>query len=122
ISSGRSNFAVRMLPAAEFPRLPGPGTADAVTLQAGELAEALRQVVRAASSDDARPILTGVLMAAEEAGLRLVATDSYRLAVRDLGGIGVLAEGQKVLIPSRALNELMRLLGSGGEVSLQLGT
>jgi DNA polymerase-3 subunit beta len=61
-------------------------------------------------------------MAAEEGGLRLVATDSYRLAVRDLPGLGVLGEGQKVLVPSRALNELLRLLPAEGSVSLRLGT
>ena len=43
--------------------------------------------MRAASTDDARPILTGVLLTAEDDGLRMVATDSYRLAVRDLPGI-----------------------------------
>ena len=42
--------------------------------------------MRAASSEDTRPVLTGVLMAAEAEGLRLVATDSYRLAVKDLPG------------------------------------
>ena len=62
-----------------------------------------------------------MLLAAENGGLRLVATDSYRLAVRDLPGAGVLAEGQKVLVPSRALNELERLLGGGGDVELRLG-
>lgn len=125
ITSGRSQFAVRMLPAADFPRLPGGGregpAADAVTLSAADFAEALRQVVRAASSDDARPILTGVLMEAEGSGLRLVATDSYRLAVRDLPGASVLREGQKVLVPSKALSELQRLLSSTDEVTLRLG-
>ncbi|MDQ1443729.1 MAG: polymerase subunit beta [Acidimicrobiaceae bacterium] len=121
ITSGRSNFAVRLLPAADFPRLPVPGDqADAVTLSASELNEALRQVVRAASSDDARPILTGVLMTAEEGGLRLVATDSYRLAVRDLPGTTVLREGQKVLVPSKALTELQRLLSGAEQVTLRL--
>jgi DNA polymerase-3 subunit beta len=122
IASGRSQFAVRILQADDFPRLPpaldGGG---AVTLPAADLSEALRQVVRAASSDDARPVLTGVLVAAEEGGLRLVATDSYRLAVRDLPGAHVLREGQKVLVPSRALAELQRLLGSAESVSLRLG-
>jgi DNA polymerase III sliding clamp (beta) subunit (PCNA family) len=113
ITSGRSQFAVRTHAAADFPRLPVP-TGDAVTLPADGLADALRQVVRAASSEDSRPILTGVLMAAEGSGLRLVATDSYRLAVRDLPGAGVLREGQKVLVPSRALAELQRLLGQSG--------
>jgi DNA polymerase-3 subunit beta len=120
IASGRSQFAVRVLPADEFPRLPVQ-TGDAVTLAGADFAEALRQVVRAASSDDARPVLTGVLMAAEDPGLRLVATDSYRLAVRDLPGASVLREGQKVLIPSRALTELQRLVADAGEVTLRLG-
>ena len=94
---------------------------DAVTLAAKDFARALHQVVPAASADDARPILTGVLLAAEEGGLRLVATDSYRLAVRDLPGTSVLREGQSVLVPSRALRELERLLGSVEEVTLRLG-
>jgi DNA polymerase-3 subunit beta len=122
IASGRSHFMVRTHPAGDFPRLPVP-SGDSVTLPVEGLAEALRQVTRAASGEDSRPILTGVLMVAEGDGLRLVATDSYRLAVRDLQGLGVLAEDQKVLVPSRALNELMRLLGSSaGQVSLRLGT
>ena len=122
ITAGRSAFTVRTHPAADFPRLPSP-SGEAVTLPAEGLSEALRQVVRAASGEDSRPILTGVLMAAEGEGLRLVATDSYRLAVRDLPGAGVLSEGQKVLVPSRALGELQRLLGSaaGGDVQLRLG-
>ena len=79
-------------------------------------------MVQAASTDDARPILTGVLIAAEGDGLRLVATDSYRLAVRDLPGRGgLLSESQQVLVPSRALNELARLLDDEGEVQVRLG-
>jgi DNA polymerase-3 subunit beta len=65
--------------------------------------------------------LTGVLMSAEDGGLRLVATDSYRLAVRDLPDATVLSEGQKVLVPSRALEELSRVLGESEEVTVRLG-
>ncbi|HWE54640.1 MAG TPA: DNA polymerase III subunit beta [Acidimicrobiales bacterium] len=122
IASGRSHFTVRTHPAGDFPRLPVP-TGETVSIEAAGLTEALRQVTRAASNEESRPILTGVLMEAEEGGLRLSATDSYRLAVRQLAGVGILAEGQKVLVPSRALNELLRLLGSSaGTVSLRLGT
>ena len=124
LSSGRYQSSLRALPVSDFPRVPALGdeaVADnAVTLEVADLAEALRQVVRAASSDDARPILTGVLMAAEEGGLRLVATDSYRLAVRDLPGRSVLGEGQQVLVPSKALSELQRLLSAVSEVRLSL--
>ena len=120
IRSGRSVFSVRTLIAEEFPRLPETPVGG-VTIQADELAAAAKQVIQAASHDDARPILTGVLMAAELGGLRLVATDSYRLSVRDLPGTTVLQEGQTVLVPSRALGEVARLLGAKGEVTLHLG-
>src|SRR5205807_6782623 len=74
ISAGRSQFAVRLLAAEEFVKLRDPAP-DAVTLAAADFADALRQVVPAVSHDEAtRPILTGVLMAAEPGGLRLVAT------------------------------------------------
>jgi DNA polymerase-3 subunit beta len=92
-----------------------------VTIEGPLLSAALRQVVRAASTDNDRPVLTGVLMAATETGLRLVATDSYRLAVRDLPGSTVLESGQKVLLPSRALSELQRLLNGDQPVVLRLG-
>jgi DNA polymerase-3 subunit beta len=120
ITSGRFQSSIRTLPAEEYPKLPVPGDA-AVTLDAAGLAEALHQVVPAASSDDARPILTGVLFAAEGDGLRLVATDSYRLAVRDLPGTSVLSSDQTVLVPSRALKEVERLLGSANSLTLRLG-
>lgn len=119
IVAGRFSSSIRLLPADEFPLI-SPPAQDAVTLDAAELESALSQVVPAASSDDARPILTGVLMAAEGSGLRLVATDSYRLSVRDLEGSAVLEEGQSVLVPSRALRELVRALGDG-DVTLRLG-
>ncbi len=120
IAAGRSEFSLRVLPADEFPRL-SEATGEPVTLASAELAAALSQVVRAASSDDARPILTGVLLAAEADGLRLVATDSYRLAIRDLPGTTVLAEGQQVLVPSRALQELARVLSGADTLSVRLG-
>jgi DNA polymerase-3 subunit beta len=120
ITSGRAEFTIRVLPAEEYPRLPEPA-GDPLTIGASNLSTALKQVVTAASSDDARPILTGVLLAAEEGGLRLVATDSYRLAVRDLPGANVLSEGQQVLVPSRALSELARVLAGADNVELRLG-
>ena len=121
ITSGRSEFSLRVLPADEYPKLPD-AAADPVQLDAKELAAALRQVTPAASTDDNRPIITGVLLAAEEGGLRLVATDSYRLAVRDLAGRSATLGGRpSVLVPSRALREVERLLGGSETVTLRLG-
>jgi DNA polymerase-3 subunit beta len=120
ISGGRSQFAVRPLSFDDYPRLAAPAS-SAVTLPSADVGEALRQVVRAASTDEARPILTGVMLTAEADGLRMVATDSYRLAVRDLPGASVLGVDQKVLVPGRALNELARLVNNSSELTLRLG-
>lgn len=120
IASGRSEYRLRSRASDDFPRLALPAS-EPNDLDAAAFGEALDQVVRAASSDESRAILTGVLLAAEADGLRLVATDSYRLAVRDVPSGGVLVEGQKVLVPGRALKELQRLLGGESTLAVQLG-
>lgn len=122
VSGGRSEFMLRVYRPGDFPQPPPLGGTSVQLMTAG-LAEGLRQVVRAASSENYRPVLTGVLMAAEGGGIRLVATDSYRLAVKDLPGAqGVLAGDQRVLVPSRALSELQRLLSSDAtSVDVHLG-
>jgi DNA polymerase III subunit beta len=120
ISAGRSQFSVRPLSLSDYPAQVET-EAEPVTLQSAEVADALRQVVRAASTDDARAVLTGVLIAAEDECLKMVATDSYRLAVRDLPQSSMLAVGQKVLVPGRALAELQRILSSNDELTVRLG-
>ena len=118
--AGRSDFSLRTMPTDEYPRFEEP-SGDSVNLDAVMVADALDQVVKAASLDDARPILTGVLMAAEEDGLRFVATDSYRLAVRDLPGTEILGRDQTVLVPSRALDAVGRVLGDASSLTIRLG-
>lgn len=119
ISGGRSEFSLQLIPAEEFPQIPVP-EGDGITFDGSTLADALRQVVPAASKDDSRPILTGVLMAAEGDALRLVATDSYRLAVRDVPGASKVAADRNVLVPSRALETVARVVGDG-ELTLVVG-
>ncbi len=114
IGAARSRFSLRTFPVEDFPTLPEPPE-PATFLPAAGLAGALRQVVRAASGDDARPLLTGVLIAPEGSGVRMVATDSYRLALRDIQGSDAFVGTSQILVPARALAELQRLsvLGSG---------
>ena len=114
IGAARSRFSLRTFPVADFPSLPEPPE-PATFLPTTALASALRQVVRAASGDDARPLLTGVLIAPEGTGVRLVATDSYRLALRDIEGSDAFSDTSQILVPARALAELQRLsaLGAG---------
>lgn len=115
ISAGRSHFTLRSFPVVEFP-MKGNSPEHVASLPANVLAEGLRQVVRAASSDDARPLLTGVLFTTEQGALRLVATDSYRLALRDFAGTAGLSDGEDLLVPARALGELQRLAAVGQRV------
>lgn len=119
VTSGPSEFTLRVLPADEFP-VPSKPEAESVVVPGLPLARALRQVTPAASRDDTRPILTGVQLEAEGGGVRLVATDSYRLALRDLEGQQLVPEGAQVLVPAKALGELQRVLGAG-EVTITIG-
>jgi DNA polymerase-3 subunit beta len=114
ISAARSRFSLRTFPVVEFPVLAAPED-PTVVLPGAVVAEGLRQVVRAASNDDARPLLTGVLLAHENGAIRLVATDSYRLALRDLEESGGLAGGEDILVPARALSELQRLTSGAAD-------
>jgi DNA polymerase-3 subunit beta len=96
---------LRLLPAEDFPGLQEPG-GTTITAEAGAFAEAVNQVGRAASRDEARPVLTGVLVEVSREGVVLVATDSYRLAVRELVAT---ADGEgKAIVPERALTEAGR--------------
>lgn len=119
ISAARSKYSLRTYPAADFPPLPDIQHAS-TSVPAAELVEALRQVVRASSSDDARPLLTGVLFTNEDGILRLVATDSYRLALCDLEGRKAIAGDRDLLVPSRALTELQRI-SSGAAPDVEIG-
>ena len=81
ITAGSSRFHLRAIPADDFPRFP-ESEGDPIELPAPALQETIGRVARAASRDEARPVLTGVLVTAEGKELTMVATDSYRLAVK----------------------------------------
>jgi DNA polymerase III subunit beta len=114
IRSGGSSFHLRVLPVEDFPKLPQPQDEGGLKIPAPALEESIDLVARAASRDDMRPVLTGVFVTASGQEMTMVATDSYRLAVKrteleaDLGG------ELEANIPARALRELGRILSSEG--------
>ncbi len=114
IGSGRGRFRVKALTADDYPALPVDDAGEAggvrVEVEGPTLATALSQVIRSASNDESRQVLTGVLWEIESGGLTLAATDSYRLAVRTLEVSGGPAETRKVILPARVLGELGRAL------------
>ncbi len=111
VSLGRARFSLRTYAVVDYPKLP-PVSGSVLSVVALDLIQGLNQVVRAAATDDARPLLTGVLFTHEAGSLRLIATDSYRLAVRDVSGVSEVVSNHDLLVPARALTELQRAAGS----------
>ena len=87
ITGNGPQFKLREMAVEDFPKIGDATAGEEVSVDGASLVKALNQVGVAASGDDARPTLTGVLFEANEESLRLVATDSYRLAVRDVPGV-----------------------------------
>jgi DNA polymerase III subunit beta len=114
IRSGSSSFHLRVLPAEDFPRLPSAAGATALKIPAKALEASIELVARAASRDDMRPVLTGVFVTASGAEMTMVATDSYRLAVKRTELESELGGEIDANIPARALRELGRILSSEG--------
>ena len=114
IRNGGSSFHLRVLPAEDFPNLPDEGS-EPLKIPATALAETVELVAPAASRDDMRPVLTGVLVTAAGQEMTMVATDSYRLAVKRTELESPIGGELEANIPAKALRELGRLV-AGGEL------
>jgi DNA polymerase III subunit beta len=110
ITSGQSRFLVRALPVEDFPRLPHLRS-EQVSVAASVFASTVERVARAASRDETRPVLTGILVSVEDNRLRMVATDSYRLSVKETPLEAEVGDPFEVNVPARALQELSRVIG-----------
>jgi DNA polymerase-3 subunit beta len=106
---GPSTFHLRTLRAEDFPTLPTPSADNRVVLPAPAFVETVNRVARSASRDETRPVLTGILMSASETELRMVATDSYRLSVKETVLDSPLDGSLEANVPARALQELVRI-------------
>src|SRR5919202_863328 len=117
---GPSRFHLRTLPADEFPKLPEAGEASVMRVPAQAFVETVARVARSASRDETRPHLTGVLVSASERELRMVATDSYRLSVKETPLEQALDGTLEANVPARTLQELGRIASSdgGGEIEV----
>jgi DNA polymerase-3 subunit beta len=109
IICGPTTFHLRTLRAEDFPTLPSPATETRVELPAAAFVQTVNRVARSASRDETRPVLTGILMSASGQELRMVATDSYRLSVKETALESPLQGSLEANVPARALQELVRI-------------
>jgi DNA polymerase III subunit beta len=111
IRNGGSSFHLRTLPSEDFPHFPEQ-EGEPMRIPAAALAATVELVARAASRDDMRPVLTGVLVSASGNEMTMVATDSYRLAVKRTELESAIGGELEANIPARALRELARIVSA----------
>ncbi|MGD0707297.1 MAG: DNA polymerase III subunit beta [Anaerolineaceae bacterium] len=116
VQCGASVTDIKGIDAQEFPPMPVPELSEGIALNVADFKEMIQQVVFAASSDEARPVLQGVLMTVSDAEVTLAATDGYRISVRSAALSSPVVQPITVIIPSRALSELARIAINGDEV------
>jgi len=121
IVSGSATFHIRTLRAEDFPPFPEPGGDEVVRVPTKAFVETAAKVARSASRDETRPILTGILVSASGSDLRMVATDSYRLSVKETRLDAPLEGSFEANVPARALQELVRIAQAGDAEELTIG-
>jgi DNA polymerase-3 subunit beta len=117
VTSGSASYTLHTYNAEDFPRLPDVGAIQTFSVDRESLLETISRVARAASRDEARPVLTGVLVQFAEGKLVMAATDSYRLAVKETP-LPTPAPDLEAIVPSRALQELARAAGDADEIAV----
>ena len=120
IVSGTAKFHLRTLPLEDFPNLPEPN-GSTMRVPSRAFVETINRVARSASRDETRPHLTGVLVSASGQELRMVATDSYRLSVKETSLEESLDGELEANVPARTLQELGRIAGTeqpDGEIEI----
>jgi DNA polymerase-3 subunit beta len=118
IVSGSACYHVRTLRGEDFPPFPDAGDGEVVRVPANAFVATVRKVERSASRDETRPILTGILVSASGTDLKMVATDSYRLSVKETKLERPLNGDFEANVPARALGELARLAEGAQDAEL----
>src|ERR687894_2038004 len=120
IVSGAATFHIRTLRLEDFPPFPEADGDGRVEVPGPAFVATVAKVARSASRDETRPVLTGILVSATGDELRMVATDSYRLSVKETKLDAPLAGAFEANVPARALQELSRIVGQAAEDELSV--
>jgi len=115
VRGGTSTNDIKCIDAQEFPPLPVPDLDGAVQINSGDFREMIHQVAFAASSDEARPVLMGVLIQVDKDKLTMAAADGFRLSVRKAVLAAPVSAPVSAIVPAQALKELARVAGDAEE-------
>lgn len=118
LNCGSSSFTVKTLSGADYPRFPEVSVSKKISIPGKTLSGMVRMVSKAVSKDETRAILTGILIVVEGHSIKMVATDSYRLAVKETLLDEASAEEVEVVVPGKALDEVARLSSDSGNISI----
>jgi len=116
VRCGASNTDIKCIDAQEFPPMPVPDMSHGIEINVTDLKEMIREVVFAASTDEARPVLTGVQLVVEGSKITLSAADGFRLSVRSAVLSAAPSRPVNAIIPARALSELARIASDGDQM------
>ena len=120
VSCGSANFTLLSMPVEEYPTIPQVDGETGV-LPAEEFSSAVAQVAVAASRDDVTPVITGVQLEITGNSLSLVATDRYRVAIRDIPWESTGAGADiTALVPARTMQEIGKTFGHSGNISISI--
>lgn len=121
LSCGAASYRLNTYAADDFPRLPGAEPGDLLELDREAFLETVAKVSRAASRDESRPVLTGILVRLEGDIVAMAATDSYRLSVKETRLPTAPSGELEAIVPARALGELARIAQGSTAETLRLG-
>jgi DNA polymerase-3 subunit beta len=117
VRCGQSSFSMKTLSPEDYPKFPEVSAEDTVSIPTDKFSAIVQQVSKSVSRDETRPILTGILVVVELGSLRMVATDSYRLCIRDIPIEGLEGETELV-VPGKAMEDVAKLAGSADVLTL----
>lgn len=120
VSCGSTKFNLLTMPVEEYPTLPELPAVSG-TISGDAFASAVSQVATAASKDDVTPVLTGVQIETAEKSISFVATDRYRVALREAAWSAASdGVGQVALVPARTLEQVAKTFGNQGEIAISI--
>ena len=121
LAAGENEYTIRTYAADDYPKLPQFEAEGSFRMPGDSLVETVEKVSRSYSRDETRPVLTGILISFEDARVRMVTTDSYRLSIKetDLGSTPF--EGlREAIIPARAMTEVSRIFSGSEETDVEV--